>query len=148
VVDPSSTVGARLAGSRQLGLINGRGDTDLELQLLNPRTDVKEGDALVTFGAQRSPFVPGVPIGTVTSVRGTPGSLSRIARVQPYVDMDALDLVGVVLGRPADDPRDSLIPPKPRPTTAPPTAPASTTAPATTAPPTSGATSSPSPTGG
>ena len=148
VVDPSSTVGARLAGSRQLGLINGRGDTDLELQLLNPRTDVKEGDALVTFGAQRSPFVPGVPIGTVTSVRGTPGSLSRIARVQPYVDMDALDLVGVVLGRPADDPRDSLIPPKPRPTTAPPTTPASTAAPATTAPPTSAATPSPSPTGG
>jgi rod shape-determining protein MreC len=105
--------------------------------LLNPRAPLGVGDALVSFGAQGSPFVPGVPIGTVTSVRGTPGSLTRIARVQPYVDMTSLDIVGVVLGRPAVSPRDSLIPPSPTPTsvvTAPPVSP--TAAPRTTTTPT------------
>jgi rod shape-determining protein MreC len=147
IIDPTSSVGARLAKTRQIGFVNGRGAADLELQLLNPRAPLAEGDALVSFGAQASPFVPGVPIGTVTSVRGTPGSLTRIARVRPYVDMTSLDLVGVVLGRPAVSPRDSLIPPSPTPsptvpsTTAPPStptpAPRSTTSPTPTARPTS-----------
>jgi rod shape-determining protein MreC len=147
IIDPTSSVGARLAKTRQIGFVNGRGVADLELQLLNPRAPLAEGDALVSFGAQGSPFVPGVPIGTVTSVRGTPGSLTRIARVQPYVDMTSLDIVGVVLGRPAVSPRDSLIPPSPKPTpTAPPATatPVSPTASPRTTPPTAGAT----PTGG
>jgi rod shape-determining protein MreC len=127
IIDPTSSVGARLAKTRQIGFVNGRGVADLELQLLNPRAPLAEGDALVSFGAQGSPFAPGVPIGTVTSVRGTPGSLTRIARVQPYVDMTSLDIVGVVLGRPAVSPRDSLIPPSPTPT---PTAPPATSVPA------------------
>lgn len=129
-IDPQSSVGARLATTSQIGFINGRGATDLELQLLNPLASLAEGDALVTFGSSGSPFVPGVPIGTVSSVRGTPGTLSRVARVTPYVDFNALDIVGVVTERPANDPRDSLVPPRPTPTA---TAP-STTAPSTTAP--------------
>jgi rod shape-determining protein MreC len=144
-IDPSSSVGARLAKTRQIGLIDGRGAADLELQLLNPRAELEPGDALVTFGSRGSPFVPGVPIGTVTSVRGTPGSLSRVARVAPYVDFNALDLVGVVLGRPADDPRDSLIPPSPTPTvpaTPPPATPGTTPGGAVTSSP------DPTPTGG
>lgn len=140
VIDPTSSVGARLAKTRQIGFVNGRGDADLELQLLNPRAPLAQGDALVSFGAKGSPFVPGVPIGTVTSVRGTPGSLTRVARVQPYVDLTSLDIVGVVLGRPAVDPRDSLVPPKPArtpsptPSAPPSAAPGASSAPATSAP--------------
>jgi rod shape-determining protein MreC len=144
LVDPTSSVGARVAGSRQLGFLNGRGDRAMELQLLDPRAPLAQGDALVTFGSQGSPFVPGVPIGSVTGIRGTAGSLTRVAAVEPYVDIDSLGIVGVVLGRPARDPRDSLVPPSPRPTTAPPTSPATASptspaaAPPSTAAPTTG----------
>jgi rod shape-determining protein MreC len=138
-IDPTSSVGARLAKTRQIGFVNGRGATDLELQLLDPLATLNNGDALVTFGSSGSPFVPGVPIGTVSAVRGTPGTLSRVARVTPYVDFTALDLVGVVMGRPANDPRDSLIPPSPTPA---PTTPAATAPPATTPPATAPATTS------
>lgn len=147
VIDPTSSVGARLAKTRQIGFLNGRGAADLELELLNPRAPLAPDDAVVTFGAAGSPFVAGVPIGTVTSVRGTPGSLTRVARVRPYVDMTSLDIVGVVLGRPAVDPRDSLVPAAPKPSappaTTPPTTPGATSAPRTSAPRTSAA-----PTGG
>jgi rod shape-determining protein MreC len=146
IIDPTSSVGARLAQTRQIGFVNGRGASDLELQLLNPRAPLAEGDALVSFGAQGSPFVPGVPIGTVVSVQGTPGSLTRLARVRPYVDMTALDIVGVVVARPKVNPRDSLVPPSPTPTAAPsPTAPPGAAA---TTPPASPAAGQPTPTRG
>ena len=46
-------------------------------------------------------------------VQGTPGSLTRTAVVQPYVDFTSLDLVGVVVEPPRTDPRDAVLPPKP-----------------------------------
>lgn len=119
VVDPNSSVGARLEGSRALGLVNGAGEGPLELELLDPQTPMAPGDRLVTFGSQdAAPFVPGVPIGEVLRVDSTPGALTKTAEVRPYVDVDALDLVGVVVEPPRRDPRDAILPPRPSPTRA------------------------------
>ena len=60
--------------------------------------------------------MPGVPIGTVTQVKPTPGALSRTAFLEPYVDFTALDLVGIVIQPPRTNPRDSVLPPVPSPT--------------------------------
>ena len=76
------------------------------------------GDRLVTRG-DGSLYVPGVPVGVVVSVKSTPGSLIRVAQVDPYVRMTALDLVGVVVDGPRTDPRDSVLPPLPTPTASP-----------------------------
>ena len=77
---------------------------------------VQKGDRVVTLGSHEgAPFVPGVPIGTVDDVQVAPGALSRIARITPAVDFAALDMVGVVVKGPAEDPRDSVLPPKPDP---------------------------------
>jgi rod shape-determining protein MreC len=48
--------------------VSGTGDQySLEYQLLDPRADVRTGDALVTFGSKGGrPFAPGLPIGEVT----------------------------------------------------------------------------------
>ena len=114
--DPSSTVGARVEGSNELAIVEGRGTKPMNLQLLDPQKELKVGNRIVTFGSRSGkPFVPGVPIGVVTAVRGTPGSLTRVASVDPYVDYTALGVVGVVVEAPRNDPRDAVLPASPTP---------------------------------
>ncbi|WP_165985558.1 rod shape-determining protein MreC [Streptomyces sp. YIM 98790] len=119
--DPKFTVGTRMEGSNELGFATGRGDSALDVQLLNHRAEVEKGDRLVTFGsAGNKPFVPGVPVGEVTSVEATSGDLTRTVRVRPFVAFTQLDLVGVVVEPPRSDPRDAVLPEepeKPRPET-------------------------------
>ncbi len=112
-IDPTSSVGARLAGSAELGIATGQGSQPIKLQLLNGQADVQPGDQLVTFGSDgQRPFVPGVPLGEVASVARTPGALTRSALITPYVNFTALDLVGVVVPPVRKDPRDALLPAK------------------------------------
>jgi rod shape-determining protein MreC len=120
VIDPKSSVGVRLEGSMEVGFTTGQGlldGSDLDLRLLDGQSTVERGDRMVTFGSQgATPYVPGVPVGQVLRVRGTPGSQTRTAVVAPYVDFSALDLVGVVVEPPRQDPRDAVLPPRPTPT--------------------------------
>jgi rod shape-determining protein MreC len=116
-VDPDSSVGVRLEGSMEVGFTTGQGasrGSDLDLRLLDGQSSVSTGDRMVSFGSQGDrPYVPGVPVGDVVSVQGTPGSQTRTARVRPYVDFTSLDLVGVVVQAPRSDPRDAVLPPRP-----------------------------------
>ncbi|WP_258534379.1 rod shape-determining protein MreC [Streptomyces sp. PT12] len=112
--DPDFTVGTRLEDSEELGFATGRGDNTLDVQLLNQKAEVEEGDRLVTFGSEENrPFVPGVPVGEVVSVDRSNGDLTRTVQVRPYVAFTQLDLVGVVVEPPRDNPRDSVLPPRP-----------------------------------
>ncbi len=114
VTDPSFSVGVRLEASGLIGVATGGGHEPMRLRLLDAQTKVAPGARLVTLGsAGGSPFVPGVPVGEVRSVRTSPGTLSRTGRVQPYVDPATTDLVGVVVQPPRTDPRDAVLPPRP-----------------------------------
>ncbi|MBQ1080419.1 rod shape-determining protein MreC [Nocardiopsis sp. B62] len=119
--DVNSTVGARLEKTSKIGAISGGSvpggpEADLTLELFDMEAPIDEGDRVVTLGSHDgAPFVPGVPIGTVDEVHVAPGALSRIARITPAVDFASLDMVGVVVSGPAEDPRDSVLPPKPDP---------------------------------
>lgn len=129
IIDASSAVGARVAGSDEIGILAGNGRQEsLEMQLLDPNAPIKMDDILVTFGSKGGkPYAPGIPIGIVTDVSGTPGQLTRIAIVKPYVDMSKLNIVGVVVEPPRTDPRDAVLP-EPLPTQNPtPTADATST---------------------
>ncbi len=114
--DASAVVGARLAGSNQIGSVAGTGKslsgpTTLKLTLFAANAVLQSGQYLVTFGSVHdTPYVPGVPIGQVTKVEGNAGSLTKTALVKPYVDFTSLGVVGVVVGGPAKDPRDSVLP--------------------------------------
>ena len=117
--DPRFTVGVRTPGAGgpggggQVGLATGGGVGGLSVQFYDPQADIPIGTPVLTFGsAGGSPFVPGVPLGTVTSLQPTPGSLTRTATVKPYADFGALQTVGVVIAPPRTDPRDALVPPK------------------------------------
>jgi rod shape-determining protein MreC len=68
----------------------------------------------VTFGSVHdTPYVPGVPVGTITSVAHTTGTLTPTAKVRPFVDFATLGVVGVVVTPPRTDPRYSVLPPQP-----------------------------------
>ena len=110
------SVGARIAGSEEVGILSGTGDQNsLEFQMLNPLANVEVGAALVTFGSKNGkPYAPGIPIGEVTEVRGTAGQLTRVAAIKPFARMSALSIVGVVVRPPRTDPRDSVLPDRPK----------------------------------
>ncbi|MEV0492482.1 rod shape-determining protein MreC [Streptomyces atratus] len=120
--DPDFTVGTRMEKTDELGFATGQGDRPLSVQFLNGRAKVKKGDRLVTFGSSRNkPFVPGVPVGEVVRVDPSGGDLTRTVYVRPYVGFTRLDIVGVVVQAPREDPRDMVLPkqpakPKPTPT--------------------------------
>ncbi|MEU4794193.1 rod shape-determining protein MreC [Streptomyces sp. NPDC023327] len=112
--DPDFTVGTRMERTDELGFATGQGDRPLSVQLLNGKAKVKKGDRLVTFGSQKDrPFVPGVPVGEVVRVDPSGGDLTRTVYVKPYVGFTKLDIVGIVVEAPREDPRDTVLPPKP-----------------------------------
>jgi rod shape-determining protein MreC len=110
--DASSSVGGRLEASPpgEVGVVDGAGQSPMVLRLFSAQAQVTEGQRVVTFG---STYVPGVPIGEITTVEETPGALERRAQVRPFVDFGALDVVGVVVEVAAGDPRDAVLPPRP-----------------------------------
>ena len=119
-IDPISTVYVRLEGSLRIGAVTGTGPGDLAFQLRDANATVKKGERLVTFGSQgKGPFVAEVPVGTVDEVESTPGALTRSAKVKPFVDFGALDLVAVIMESPRTIKRDSVLPPKPTPSPTP-----------------------------
>ncbi|TDO47347.1 rod shape-determining protein MreC [Kribbella sp. VKM Ac-2527] len=115
--DRNSTVGGRLSSTMALGFVSGRGEVagTLDYKLVDLRARPKVGDRIVTWGSKgNAPYVPGVPIGTVTSVTPNQGTLGSTATVKSFVDPSRIDLVGVVTGPPARPPRSTVSPEKGR----------------------------------
>jgi rod shape-determining protein MreC len=111
--DRNSTVGGRLNSTLALGFLSGRGETagTMDYKLVDLRARPKVGDRIVTWGSKgNAPYVPGVPIGTVTSVTPNQGTLGSTATVKPFVDPTRIDTVGVVTGPPARPPRGTVTP--------------------------------------
>ncbi|MGH3411743.1 MAG: rod shape-determining protein MreC, partial [Marmoricola sp.] len=101
IVDGSSVVGSRLGSSLEIGKVSGQGELDgpLALDLVDDSMTPGRGDVAVTWGSPHGvPFVAGIPIGKVSSVHSTPRTLAEHARITPFVDFSALDVVGVVGG--------------------------------------------------
>ncbi|MFD4760173.1 rod shape-determining protein MreC [Streptomyces sp. NPDC058439] len=123
--DPDFTVGTRMEKTDELGFATGQGSRPLSVQFLNGKAKVNKGDRLVTFGSSKDkPFVPGVPVGEVVRVDPSGGGLTRTVYVRPFVGFTKLDIVGIVVQAPREDPRDMVLPkapakpakPKPTPT--------------------------------
>jgi len=125
ITDASATTGVRMAGTGQIGAVTGPGRSSrgaglLRLQVFNASAVLRPGEQLVTFGSVGGrPFVPGVPVGTVTKVTRSVSSLTKLALVRPFADESALGVVGVVIAPPRKNPRDSVLPPRPTPAATP-----------------------------
>jgi rod shape-determining protein MreC len=115
--DPAFRIGARIAGSQQIGILSGQGTRKGVLQLLDNTEEVKVGNVILARGsANGRPFVPGVPIGEVTAVDNSASAITQTADVKYYTNFSTLGVVAVVVSSPEADPRDALVPAKPRPT--------------------------------
>ena len=111
LVDSTSTIGARVVGSGEIGFLTGTGQPhELRLQFIDATATVQVGDSLVSYGVRGGVYAPGLPLGKVTAVQTAQGTNSLIATVDPFVDISSLEIVGVVVTKPRTDPRDSLIP--------------------------------------
>ena len=119
--DSSEQVGIELAPSGQIGWVTGPGKTSsgtgqLSLQVLDAAAVLKPGEQVVTSASVRDrPYVPGVPVGVISSVQNRAGGLTARAEVQPYVNFTALGIVGIVVAPPHTSPRFSVLPPAPHP---------------------------------
>jgi rod shape-determining protein MreC len=103
--DAGATVGVRMTGSGQIGALTGTaasmtGSRQLRLTMFSSGAVLRPGQTLVTFGSVGGrPYVPGVPVGTVSAVTTPPGSLSPTALVTPFADFTGLGVVGVVVSK-------------------------------------------------
>jgi rod shape-determining protein MreC len=119
LTDGSSTVGTRMASNGEIGDVTGMGrgmsgPYTLQLTLLQANASLAVGQQLVTLASVNDrPYVPGVPIGTVTKLEGSANSLTTTAQVRPFVNFSSLGVVGVVVAGPRVNPRNSVLPPKP-----------------------------------
>ncbi|MDT7538861.1 MAG: rod shape-determining protein MreC [Actinomycetota bacterium] len=119
VVDGDFSVGVRLIRSGQLGLATGHGVTELSYQLIGQRARAEVGEAMYTSG---STLKAGIPVGRVATTSNDPNSPTLTGTLTPYVDVTALELVGVVLDDARRAPRPALRPtplPSPRPSPSP-----------------------------
>jgi rod shape-determining protein MreC len=79
------------------------------MDVVDPTVGPARGDTVVTWGSRGgSPYVAGVPVGTVVDTQASAGDQSVTAQVEPFADMSSLDLVGVVLGPGPAGPRNEL----------------------------------------
>ncbi|MCW2545261.1 MAG: Rod shape-determining protein MreC [Frankiales bacterium] len=109
IADPEFKVGGIIIGQSALGTAEGHGSRPMTYSLASSRSVVLKGDVLLTVGSDDT-YAPGVPIGTVTSITPDANAISRTATIAPFVDVSAIDLVGVITERPRSAPRPPLKP--------------------------------------
>jgi rod shape-determining protein MreC len=97
-IDPGSGVGVRDLRTGELGVAKGAGTDGFGYTPLDPDARVRVGDQLATGPAGTSSYVPGLAVGTVTSVRVSDDG-GTTASVEPTTSPTALDLVGVIVDR-------------------------------------------------
>jgi rod shape-determining protein MreC len=152
--DASSVTGVQMAGSGEIGAVTGTGKSMsglLRLSLFDVNAVLQPGQQVNTYASVGDqPEVPGVPVGTVVSVSSNGGSLTQTALVRPYVNFNALGVVGIVVQVPRHNSRISILP-RPAPTvtiTVTPSPTQSAVVTPATLPPSASTSPSPSATGG
>lgn len=97
ITDPGSAVAVRVQRSREFGILKGIGASRCEVRYLDPRADVRSGDAIVTSGLGGI-FPAGLRVGAVTSVRNDPDAPGKVAQVRPWVELGKTEEVVVIQG--------------------------------------------------
>lgn len=105
-VGAAGTLGAVGPGSAATHVVRPRGT--LSLDLVQPGLPAV-GDEVTTLGSVGDrPYVSGVPVGRVVAVDPDRGAVTRSATVVPFVDLDALDVVAVVVGEAREVPEEAV----------------------------------------
>jgi rod shape-determining protein MreC len=112
-----SVVAVRVGPAGTLGTVSAPAPGDsqprprgsLRLSLIAPATPLV-GDVVRTLGSvDDMPYAAGLVVGTVTAVDPDRGQLARGATVRPAVDVNAIDVVAVLVPSPRAVPRAESI---------------------------------------
>jgi rod shape-determining protein MreC len=96
VTDPRSDVGVRF-GIGNVAIAQGQGQgSPLQLQDVSETSATRRGAPVVTSGLDVAAYPSGIPVGTVSSVRHSGGSLTSQVLVSPLVNVSVLQYVAVL----------------------------------------------------
>ena len=98
LLDRQSAVDALVQRSRARGVLRGVGRDRLEFEFVVRGADVVEGDEVVTSGLGGI-YPKGLRLGRVSELREAGGRLTRIAVIEPAVDLGHLEQVFIMLRR-------------------------------------------------
>jgi rod shape-determining protein MreC len=112
LIDRDFAVPGVLSASRETGMVQGRGQDDLEMTLIGPKTEISETEpeSVLTVGysvgEERGLYPPHLLIGTVSRAFSGPESVQTFVHVRPAVDFTTLQFVLVLRppGRPGEEP--------------------------------------------
>ena len=115
--DPSFKIGVRVARNQSIGILSGEGSNSGILELLDNTAKLEKNDVLLSRGSNsNSPFVPGIPVGIIKKTSDSTSSVSQVADVTFYANLNALGVVSVILSASESNPGNALVPKAPLPT--------------------------------
>jgi rod shape-determining protein MreC len=99
ITDPDyDGFGVKLLEARDVGTARaGEGGMIRIDRGIQPGTQVRTGDVVVTSGLDGSAYPADLPVGEVTTVEPSANRTEQIVDVEPYADLDALSYVAVLL---------------------------------------------------
>ena len=105
-IDNGSSVAAKLADSGATGLIQGQGQDDMKMSLVNPAVEARPNESVVTssyrVNGREGLYPPGIVIGQVSRFVPATNDVEAFITVRPAVDFSQLQYV-VVLDAGAGD---------------------------------------------
>jgi rod shape-determining protein MreC len=95
VTDPIVSVGVRVLSTNETGIVTGRGDGPLRLEMFRAKEPVFEGDRVVTDGSR---FPPGIAVGTVFETTDAEVGFVLRGEIEPASLLSEIDYVKVIIG--------------------------------------------------
>jgi rod shape-determining protein MreC len=95
ITDPLVSVGVRVQSTNETGIVTGRGEGPLRLEMFRASQPVREGALVVTDGSR---FPPGLVVGTVSATAGAEVGFVLRTEVVPAAGLSQVDYVRVIVG--------------------------------------------------
>jgi rod shape-determining protein MreC len=103
IIDRSFAVAATIQGTNEAGLVEGNGDADLRMSLVEPGTLIEGDEAVFTQGyeldGESGLYPPGMLIGQVSRLVPGDNATQEFVEVRPAVDFETLQFVLVLQAR-------------------------------------------------
>jgi rod shape-determining protein MreC len=95
ITSPVVSVGVRILSTNETGVVSGRGDGPLRLEMFRATQTINEGDVVVTDGSR---FPPGIAVGTGVETADAEVGFVLRSSVDPAARLSQIDFVKVVIG--------------------------------------------------
>jgi rod shape-determining protein MreC len=95
ITDPIVSVGVRVQSTNETGVVSGRGDGPLRLEMFRATLPVTEGDLVITDGSR---FPPGIVVGSISDTAEAEVGFVLRSSVHPAARFSQVDYVKVIIG--------------------------------------------------